>query len=193
MWGVAHLLEFVVWKAPEMVMNALIKPLLGVELFQGLRPLQITEIARRADRIVFKPGDVILQRNAAGDAAVLLVSGDAVRLAGPFDDAPHDEPLPAGSLLGEMAMLIETDHSSTIIARTAVKALRISRSELHAQMAEDQTLADHFVQRIATRLTGIANVLRDIDNRLAAPAASQLPAYRDGAAASNGTNLPALH
>lgn len=147
-------------------MNALAKPLLALELFQGLRPLQVTEIARRADRIVYQSGDVILQRDAPGDAAILLISGEAIRLAGPFDDQPHDEALPAGSLLGEMAMLIEIDHSSTIVARGPVRALRIKRSELLAQLSEDQTLADHLVQRITTRLSAIASSLREIDARL---------------------------
>lgn len=178
-----------------MVMNAFVKPLLAVELFQGLRPLQITEIARRADRIVYKAGDVIVHRDAPGDAAVLLVAGDAIRLAGPFDDSPRDEPLAAGSLLGEMAMLIETNYASTIIARTPVRALRITRSELHAQMAEDQALADHLVQRIAARLSGIASALRDIDERVTKSSASYGASQRpDLALASLATaRQPALH
>lgn len=152
-----------------MAINALVKPLLAVELFQGLRPMQISEIARRADRIVYKAGDVISQRDASGDAAILIVSGDAFRLAGPFDASSHDEALPEGSMVGEMSMLIETSYSATIVARTPVRALRILRSELHAQMAEDQTLADHLVQKIAARLSSIASALKDIDDRIVLP------------------------
>jgi len=33
--------------------------MLELEIFQGLEPLQITEIARRAYRVVYKPGDII--------------------------------------------------------------------------------------------------------------------------------------
>lgn len=148
-----------------MAMNELVKPLLDVELFRGLRPLQITEIARRSDRIVFMPGDVIAKRDAAGDAAILIIAGDACRMAGPFDQSPFDERLPTGSLIGEMAMLIETDYSATVVARTAVRALRLKRSEMLAQMLDDPALADHLVQRIAARLSGIADTLRGIDNQ----------------------------
>lgn len=154
-----------------MAMNELVKALLSVELFQGLRPLQITEIGRRADRIVFKPGDVIAKRDTPGDAAILLIAGDACRMAGPFDQSPFDERLPTGSLIGEMAMLIETDYSSTIVARTSVRALRIKRSEMLAQMLDDQALADHLVQRISARLTVIAESLRGIDDQFARPTA----------------------
>lgn len=178
-----------------MAINVFVKPLLGVELFHGLRPLQITEIARRADRIVYKPGDVILQRDAPGDAAVLVLAGEAIRVSGPLDVQHHDEPLPVGSLLGEMAMLIETDYSSTIIAQTSVRALRINRSELHAQMAEDQALADHLVQCIATRLNKIARALRDIDDRMALPSNAFVSTYglETAAALAGIPGQPALH
>jgi CRP-like cAMP-binding protein len=150
-----------------MAIDAFVKPLLNLEIFQGLKPLQITEIARRAYRVVYKPGDLILQENEDGDSAIVIVSGDAVRIAGPAMGDPAEN-IPVGSLLGEMAMLIETRHSSTIIARGPVRALRIMREEVHAQMAEDPELADHFLRRITARLTNVLDELRAIDDTLAA-------------------------
>jgi CRP-like cAMP-binding protein len=158
-----------------MAIDTFVQPMLKLEIFQGLRPLQITEIARRAYRVVYKPGDVIIQEDAEGDSAVIIVSGEAARIAGPGLSEPA-EPVPVGSLLGEMAMLIETRHSSTIVARTSVRALRISRDELQAQMAEDSALADHFVQRITARLSNVLDTLKSIDAMVAGTAFS--PAAR---------------
>jgi CRP-like cAMP-binding protein len=168
-----------------MAIDALVRPLLGVSLFQGLSPLQITEIARRAGRTVYRPGEVIIRDRASANAAVLIVSGDAVRVRGPELSVPA-EPVPTGALLAEMAMLIETVHTSTVVARTAVRALCISREEILAQMAEDPALADHFVSRISRRLKALADDLRQLDRVLAqgarargrqrlAPRASALP------------------
>lgn len=171
-----------------MAIDAFVKPLLRIPLFQGLKPLQITEIARRADRIVYRPGEVIIAENSVGDAAILIISGEAVRLSGPADETePQELSLPEGALLGEMTMLIETDNSSTIIARTTVRALKISRAEMHAQMADDPTLADHFVTKISGRLIGIAAELREIDEALAGaavPPPKQVAAGGAGAHAS---------
>jgi len=147
-----------------MAIDALVRPLLQVELFRGLRPLQITEIARRADRIVYRPGDVIIAEDAPGDAAVLIVAGEAERIQGP--GISEREPVAAGSLVGEMAMLIDTTHSSTVVAKGAVRALRIARSELHQQMEADPALAEHFVACISGRLGRLAQHLRDIDSAL---------------------------
>ena len=66
-----------------MAIDALVKPLLQLPLFRGLKPMQITEIVRRADRIVYRPGDVIIEEHAEADAAIVLVEGEAVRVSGP--------------------------------------------------------------------------------------------------------------
>lgn len=155
-----------------MAIDALTQCLRAVDLFQGLKPLQVTEIARRSDRIVYKPGQIIVRRDTQGDAAVMIVAGDAVRVAGPMLSGPA-EPVPPGSLIGEMAMLIEFEHTSTIVARSQVRALRISREALLGLLSEDPAMADHFVRRIAGRLDTVAGELRRIDRRLA-PAADQI-------------------
>jgi CRP-like cAMP-binding protein len=72
-------------------------------------------------------------------------------------------------------MLIDTEHTSTIVARTAVRALRIARSELHRHMIEDPTLADHFVSKISGRLRRLAVELHRIDSTLAGTEADARP------------------
>jgi CRP-like cAMP-binding protein len=153
-------------KSDPMAIDALVAPLLKIALFQGLRPLQITEIARRAERIVFKPGQVIMEADRAGDAAFVIVSGNAARTKGP-DVGPSPEPIAAGSLIGEMAMLVETEHSSTIVATSPVRALKITRSAMYEQMADDAALAEHLVAKITARLQSLATELRKIDQSLA--------------------------
>jgi CRP-like cAMP-binding protein len=149
-----------------MAIDALVKPFLRLALFQGLKPLELTEIVRRADRIVYKPGDVIIQEDKAGDAAIIIVSGEAVRLSDSDNGTPA-EPLPEGSIVGEMAMLVETVYSTTVIAKGQVRALRITRENLHEQMLEEPRLAGHFADKITARLQRLASELRSIDEALA--------------------------
>ncbi|MCC7253558.1 cyclic nucleotide-binding domain-containing protein [Hyphomicrobium sp.] len=149
-----------------MAIDALVLPLLNVPLFQGLKPLQLTEIARRADRIVYKPGDVIVTAHGEPDAAVLVVSGEAVRTEGPGLERGANEAIPTGALISEMTMLIETECTSTVVARTPVRALRITRSEMIAHMTDDPSLADHFIEKISGRLSSFVEGLREIDKSL---------------------------
>jgi len=149
-----------------MAIDTLVLPLLNVPLFQGLKPLQLTEIARRADRIVYKPGEVIVSAHGEPDAAVLVVSGEAVRTEGPGLDE-GTEAIPPGALISEMTMLIETECTSTVVARTPVRALRITRSEMLAHMEDDPTLAEHFIAKISGRLSTFVAGLKEIDRQLA--------------------------
>jgi CRP-like cAMP-binding protein len=175
-----------------MASDSIIKALARQPIFQGLTNVQLGAIASRAEHLLYHPGTVIIEENAVGDGAVLIVTGEAARVSGP-ELSSRLEPVPAGSLLGESAMLVETSHGSTVVARTNVRALFIARETLHAQMTEDPSIADQLAQNMAGRLRQLAADLRRVDAILAGEDA-------DGAApymlpTSQGTaSLPAsLH
>lgn len=152
-----------------MSISVLARQLIAQEIFRGLSPLQLTEIVRQSDRVVYRPGQYIIETGASADAAVVIIAGDAIR----FPDHPSGqgamqaEALSAGSLLSELAMLVDHVHGATVIAHTTVRALRITREALQEQMRDDPHLADHFVERIAERLSRVATELRLIDHALA--------------------------
>ena len=147
-----------------MGMDKLVAPLLRVPLFVGLRPLQLTELARQAERVKFHRGHVITEAGRSGDAAFLIASGAAGRIE-PAGSDGEVEPIEPGSLVGEMAMLVEHVYRATVIACDRV---------LCAQMAEDAALARHFERRIRERLARVAEDLRQIDGVLAACGTGEL-------------------
>jgi len=135
-------------------------------LFRGLTPLQLAAIARRADRVSYTPGATIIEENEPADAAILIVAGAAVRVSGP-ELVTHAEAVAPGSLLGEAAMLVETTYGSTVVARTRVRAVHITRESLHELILGDPSLADRLMQNLADRLTQTAAILRRADEYLA--------------------------
>ena len=137
-----------------------------LEIFQGLEPGQLAAIARTAARIVYKTGQLLIADGEPGDAAVLVINGEAIRTKGQSSSS-QQEVVEPGSLLGEMAMLIETDYSSTVVAVGTVRALRIPRAAMLELMLADPSLADHFIMRINGRLKRLAGELRTIDSKLA--------------------------
>jgi CRP-like cAMP-binding protein len=146
--------------------DVIVGMLARLPLLRGLNTSQLGEIARRAEQVVYSPGAMIIEENAEGDAAILVLSGEAVRVSGP-DLKSRLEPIPPGALLGESAMLVETIHGSTVVARGHVRALRLQRDELRAQMASDPAVAEHMVVNIAHRLWRLADELREVDAILA--------------------------
>lgn len=154
--------------------DVLIQPLRHLPILQGLTAMQITEIARHADRIVYKPGEAIMVANRPADGAIVIVAGEAERISGPgVGQLP--ETIPAGAMLAEAAMLVETLHSSTIIARSQVRALKLTREELHRQMAEDPSIAEQLLGRLSQRLGQLAREMREIDSLLAGESSAMVP------------------
>ena len=145
-----------------MAVEALVTPFLHVALLQGLPPLHLAKIAHLAERIVFRPGDVIIREGAIGDAAYLVVAGETARIDGPYE-MEGEETLPVNSLIGEMAMLIDTEHTSTVIAKSQVRALRLPRESMYELMQEVPSLAEHLIDKLTGRLHQIALDLRQID------------------------------
>ncbi len=147
-----------------MAIDALVKPLLDLPLFQGLTPLRLTEIVRRAERIIYRSGDAIITENQASDAAIVIISGSCLRIDDNGDPSKKSrgEAVPEGAMIAELAMLIELIHTTTIIAQGPVKALRITRQKTHELMQEDPDLASHFSACIVSRLKLLANDLKAI-------------------------------
>lgn len=139
------------------------KPIVGsalqIPLFHGLDAEQMSEIVRRAEHVQYEPGEALIEDGEKGEAAILVISGRATQFNAFSTTRPYD-PIGPGSLVGEMAMLVETVHHLTVIADEPIKALKFHRPMIEALMGEDPRLADHFVARIASRLNDLAAEMR---------------------------------
>jgi CRP/FNR family cyclic AMP-dependent transcriptional regulator len=149
-----------------MVADKVIAPLLRVPIFMGLHAPQLAEIARHAEKIAFRAGSTITQAGVTGDGAYLIVSGVAVRQSSASTEAA--EPIEPGSLIGELAMLVDHVYGATVLAQGRVTCLKILRSALHQQMEGDPDLAEHFSNILTARLVHVAAEMRRIDATLAA-------------------------
>lgn len=145
-----------------MAIDPLVAPLLRVELFQGLKPLQITEIARTAERMVFREGDTITVAGTPGEAAFVVVAGACEWVADL--GATAGEPIEIGSMIGEMAMFIDHTYGATVVARGQVRCLKINRETMHQLMLDDRALAQHLTQKIALRLHRVGQELRELES-----------------------------
>lgn len=149
----------------------------NLELFRGLDPVRLDRIAREAERIIFTDGQPIIEADEDGEAAYVVIDGKALS----YPDGPDQPPqaVAVGSMLGEMAMLIEHTYAVTVVADGPVRALRIPRPTMLDLMHQDPGLAEHLSTRIATRLTRIAVELRHVDQILAR--AGEYPISEHGA------------
>jgi CRP-like cAMP-binding protein len=167
-----------------------VTPLSRVALFAGLTRLQLDELAERAEKLRFHAGDTLVKAGQAGDGAYLLVSGLVECITGP-DPSSAPERVEPGSLIGEMAMLIEHNYGSTFIARERAFCLKLTRAAVHAQMLEDASLIEHFQRRITERLQHTRAELRRIEGALEQRQSAPPAVIQSASAASTPRFVPA--
>ena len=107
-----------------MAIDKLVAPLLRVPLFCGLKPLQLTEIARQAERISLSARQHDHDKRAR--PATALTSSSPARPCACPSGSRAAEPIEPGSLVGELAMLIEHVYGATIVAQGRVHCLKIT-------------------------------------------------------------------
>jgi len=142
--------------------------LLGrVSIFEGLTAEQLSAIASKGKKTFFSEVATLLREDETGDRAYLVLTGLA--LTEPAEGSGLAvEMLEPGTLIGEMAMLVESVHRITVKAKVRVRALAIERSDLYEVMETDPSIAQHFSEKLVDRLLHLANDLRHMDVRFAA-------------------------
>jgi CRP/FNR family transcriptional regulator, cyclic AMP receptor protein len=141
--------------------------LLGrVPIFQGLTTGQLNAIANCGREVQFEQGSMMLTRGERGNAAYLILSGSVA-----LQDAEHSphspELLGCGTFLGELAMLVETTFTLSMVTRWPARALCLKRAAMFELMEEDPSIAHHFSLKLLERLLTLAIDLRRLDGKFA--------------------------
>ena len=145
--------------------SALVVPFLRSPIFQGLSTAQLEAVARACEKMTKSAGQAIVTKGAVGDAAYLIVSGGARIVRDEFS-AEERATLTPGTLIGEMAMLIETAYGATVVALEPVRLFKIGRPALHQLMCEDRGITEHFLSKINARLVEFTSALHRIGSDL---------------------------
>jgi len=148
-----------------------------IAFFAALKPRQISRIARQAEQCWFRGGEFITRAGTAGDCAYLILMGEAQRWPRP-GSRTELEPVAPGSLLGELAMLVEHTYGATVVAAGPVNCLKLPRAMLHEQMGADPDIAERLARVIRERLSLTASELRRINEALNPSAVLRLGASK---------------
>lgn len=148
-----------------MQLDMLVMPLLRAPLFMDMTTTQLKTLALGAERVSFRAGEALITAGEPGEAAFLVVSGE-VSVKDGAAEVDRDIPLGMGTLVGEMAMLVETVHSTTVVADTPVRALMLSRSGLAELMASEPSIAEHIGSRLQDRIDELVDMLKRVGSLL---------------------------
>lgn len=133
-------------------------------LFDGVDATALETIIQLSSRRVFRPLEPIIVAGASATTSLLIVSGTGERVTAEGTGTGHI--YDPGSMLGEMAMFVDTIYDSTVIAREIVEAVEIARPVMRDLLNANPPLAKTFAKRIQEKLSALQLKLQLLDGDL---------------------------
>lgn len=136
----------------------------GFRCFRGMGADEASAVARHLERVQLPPGQVLFHQGDPCDAMYLLRSGRiAIEMSVPgLPDHPLTT-LEAGTIFGEIGLLLNEPRSATAVAGTPVDLWRISRTAFEDAVERGESWTTRFLLAIAQ---GLAHRLLDVGNQL---------------------------
>jgi len=138
----------------------------SLPIFSGLSERQLGLIVNISEKVFFEAGENLIAKDQPGDTAYLIMTGSAKCLNFPGTPAAGDKIEP-GSLVGELAMLVDTVHALTVQSKVRVRALALKRQALKQAMERDPAIARQISDNLLLRLQNFASDLQRLDSLLA--------------------------
>ncbi|MGI9357022.1 MAG: cyclic nucleotide-binding domain-containing protein [Rhizobiaceae bacterium] len=134
-----------------MSLDSDIKVLERVKLFEGFEPEHLRLLAFGADAQVVEEGQILYSKGGASDGGYVIVEGRIDLVSGANDGVVKQ--FGTGSLLGELALITETEYAATAEAQRQSQVLKISRALFRRILREYPHLAEILQKRIGASVT----------------------------------------
>ena len=131
-----------------------------VPFFAEIEPPKLKALAYVSERIGFDDGKIVCRQGDPGDAAYLIIDGEAdIVLEGPTGPVTVAT-LGANDLVGEMAIITSEPRNATVRAKGRLTALRIGKDPFMRMVREFPSMAVSIMQELAHRVNDTNNQLR---------------------------------
>lgn len=136
----------------ERILNALRR----VEFLSVLGPEELDVVAGEAKIQIYLPGEVIVRQGDVGTEFFFILEGDAEVRRGEGETSATVAALNPVQFFGEMALLTGEPRSATIVAKTRLEVLVISKEALARPIMVNPVLAERIGAILAERKTEMA-------------------------------------
>ena len=132
----------------------------SVPLFSEIPPGKLKLLAFIADRVRFSVGEAMMTQGEEGDAAFIIISGGADVVIGQPGSQRVVAAVGRNDIVGEIAIVADIPRTATVLARTDVEALMISKPNFLKLLREVPEIALEMLRVMALRLDGTLRELR---------------------------------
>lgn len=135
-----------------MILNEEVELLRRVPLFTSVPTAKLKLLAFTSDRVVFAPEQALMRQGETGDAAYLILSGEADVIVDTANGPLKVATVGKNDFVGEMAILRDMPRSATVTAACKVMALKITKEIFLQLIADSPGIALEILRILTQRL-----------------------------------------
>lgn len=140
-----------------------VKLLRNIPLFQNIEASKLKLLAFTSERLNFGADDVLFRQGEMGDAAYIVIEGEADVVIENKDNGTEAvvATLGANSILGEIAILCDVPRTATVRAKTELTALKVSKDVFFRLVLDFPQMAVEIMRELAARLERMNQMLNE--------------------------------
>ena len=135
-----------------MSINEEVDALRRIPLFSNLEPSKLKLLAFTSERLTYATGQAIFRQGDMGDAAYIVLEGQADVVIGSGDSQRKVATIGKHSIIGEIAVLCDVPRTATVVAVDKLVALKISKDLFLRMVKEFPQMAVEIMRELARRL-----------------------------------------
>jgi CRP/FNR family transcriptional regulator, cyclic AMP receptor protein len=135
-----------------MLLNEEVELLRKVALFSGIEPAKLKLLAFTSERMNFDAGQYLMRQGDPGNAAYLILSGEADILVDTGGGPVKVASVGRNGFVGEMAILRDQPRTATVSAVTDVSTLKITKDSFFQLIEDSPKIAIELMRILAQRL-----------------------------------------
>jgi len=132
----------------------------NIPLFAKLEPAKLKLLAFTSERLTFEPGQPISQQGDPGDAAYIVIEGEADVLINTAKGPVRVASLGRNAIIGEIAILCDVPRTATVTAKDKTVTLKINKETFFRLVTEFPQMAVEIMRELARRLEKTNEQLR---------------------------------
>ncbi len=129
-----------------------VERLRSIPLFAKIEPSKLKLLAFTAQRLTFNPGESLFQQGDVGDAAYIIIGGNAdVVVATPTGPLTVAQ-VGTNDFVGEIAILCDVPRTATVTATNTLSTMRISKELFFELVSQFPEISVEIMRELAHRL-----------------------------------------
>jgi CRP/FNR family transcriptional regulator, cyclic AMP receptor protein len=143
-----------------------VEVLRNIPLFAKVEPAKLKLLAFTSERLEYLSGDELFHQGDYGDAAYIILEGEANVLVDTPQGAVKVATLGRNDIIGEIAVLCDVPRTATVVAQSNLETLRVSKDGFFHLVTQFPQVAIEVMSEIASRLHHTTQALTDARTRL---------------------------